>query len=325
MILKEWTQFLWNGGRSMLEIIDLYKHYNKTKAVDGIDFQVKKGEILGLLGPNGAGKSTAISMIATLFKPDKGEILYKGESVIKNPKAIQSRLGFVPQDIALYPTLTGMDNLKFWGKTYGLKGNELKSKIDEISEIIGIKDRLKERVDKYSGGMKRRLNIGCALLHNPEIIILDEPTVGIDPQSRNHILNFVKNINKNGTTVIYTSHYMEEVELLCERICIMDMGKIIASGTKDELIGLIDADEKTSLRIEGITDKMIDKMREINYAKDLIAAEDIISFNRKGNHINYSEIIDIISQEGGKLLSMDIKKPDLEYVFLQLTGRALRD
>ncbi|MBN2287229.1 MAG: ABC transporter ATP-binding protein [Tissierellales bacterium] len=309
----------------MLDIIDIHKAYNKTKAVEGISFQVKKGEMIGLLGPNGAGKSTAISMIATLFKPDRGEILYQGESIIKNPKVIQSKLGFVPQEIALYPTLTGMDNLKFWGRTYGLKGSHLKEKINEISEIIGIRDRLKERVDKYSGGMKRRLNIGCALLHNPEIIIFDEPTVGIDPQSRNHILNAVKEINRRGATVIYTSHYMEEVEFLCQRICIMDQGKIIASGTKDELIGTIDSDEKTTLKVEGLTEKMIEKMREISYARNLVVSDDSVIFNRKGNHVNYSEIIDAISQEGGKLLSMDVQKPDLEYVFLQLTGRALRD
>jgi len=309
----------------MLDIIDIHKAYNKTKAVEGISFQAKKGEMIGLLGPNGAGKSTAISMIATLFKPDRGEILYQGESIIKNPKAIQSKLGFVPQEIALYPTLTGMDNLKFWGRTYGLKGSHLKEKINEISEIIGIRDRLKERVDKYSGGMKRRLNIGCALLHNPEIIIFDEPTVGIDPQSRNHILNAVKEINRRGATVIYTSHYMEEVEFLCQKICIMDQGKIIASGTKDELIGTIDSDEKTTLKVEGLTEKMIEKMREISYARNLVVSDDSVIFNRKGNHVNYSEIIDAISQEGGKLLSMDVQKPDLEYVFLQLTGRALRD
>ncbi|HAE43679.1 MAG TPA: export ABC transporter ATP-binding protein [Clostridiales bacterium] len=309
----------------MLEIKNLYKHFNKTKAVDGISFSLEKGEILGLLGPNGAGKSTTISMIATLIKPDEGNIYYKGEDIVQNPKSIQSNLGFVPQEIALYPSLSGMDNLKFWGKTYGLKGKELTNRIEEVSEIIGISDRLKDRVDKYSGGMKRRLNIGSALLHNPELIILDEPTVGIDPQSRNHILDAVKRINKNGSTIIYTSHYMEEVEYLCTRTCIMDQGKIIATGTKNELIESINADEQIELIVENINDTILEAIKRFSFVENLMVDGDRIAFKRKGHNGSYGEILDIISGNGGKLQSMDIKKPDLEFVFLYLTGRALRD
>ncbi|MBV1756201.1 MAG: ABC transporter ATP-binding protein [Dethiosulfatibacter sp.] len=309
----------------MLEINNLYKHFNKTKAVDGISFKLEKGEILGLLGPNGAGKSTTISMIATLIRPDEGTILYKGEDIVKKPKSIQSNLGFVPQEIALYPSLTGIDNLKFWGKTYGLKGKELSTRIEEVSEIIGISDRLKDRVDKYSGGMKRRLNIGSALLHNPELIILDEPTVGIDPQSRNHILDAVKKINQMGSTIIYTSHYMEEVEYLCTRTCIMDQGRIIASGTKDELISSIDADEQIELIVENINETILNEIKRFKFVENLIVDKDRITFKRKGHNGSYGEILDIISRNGGKLQSMDIKKPDLEFVFLYLTGKALRD
>ncbi|HBH13186.1 MAG: ABC transporter, ATP-binding protein [Clostridiales bacterium 38_11] len=309
----------------MLEIKNLYKHFNKTKAVDGISFSLGKGEILGLLGPNGAGKSTTISMIATLIKPDEGNIYYKGEDIVKKPRSIQSNLGFVPQEIALYPSLTGMDNLKFWGKTYGLKGKELTNRIEEVSEIIGISDRLKDRVDKYSGGMKRRLNIGSALLHNPELIILDEPTVGIDPQSRNHILDAVKKINQNGSTIIYTSHYMEEVEYLCTRTCIMDQGKIIASGTKDELIESINADEQIELIVENVNETILSEIKKFSFVENLIVDGDRIAFKRKGHNGSYGEILDIISGNGGRLQSMDIKKPDLEFVFLYLTGRALRD
>jgi ABC-2 type transport system ATP-binding protein len=313
------------GEIKMLEIKNLYKHFNKTKAVDGISFSLEKGEILGLLGPNGAGKSTTISMIATLIKPDEGNIYYKGEDIVQNPKSIQSNLGFVPQEIALYPSLSGMDNLKFWGKTYGLKGKELTNRIEEVSEIIGISDRLKDRVDKYSGGMKRRLNIGSALLHNPELIILDEPTVGIDPQSRNHILDAVKRINKNGSTIIYTSHYMEEVEYLCTRTCIMDQGKIIATGTKNELIESINADEQIELIVENINDTILEAIKRFSFVENLMVDGDRIAFKRKGHNGSYGEILDIISGNGGKLQSMDIKKPDLEFVFLYLTGRALRD
>lgn len=309
----------------MLEIRNLKKSFNKTKAVDDISFEVKKGEILGLLGPNGAGKSTTISMIATLLKRDGGEILYKGKDIGKNPKEIQRELGFVPQEIALYPSLSGYENLKFWGKIYGLKGDNLRDKIEEISKIIGIDKRLKDKVEEYSGGMKRRLNIGSALLHNPEIIILDEPTVGIDPQSRKHILDSVKEINKKGSTVIYTSHYMEEVEYLCHRICIMDEGKIIAQGTKDELLQSISAEEKIILEVNNINEEIIDNINKIPYVKNTSTRDNSIIIQKKGNNVDYSEILEAVSNKGGHLTSMDIKKPDLEFVFLALTGRALRD
>ncbi len=309
----------------MLEIMNLKKHFNKTKAVDNISFKVEKGEILGLLGPNGAGKSTTISIISTLLKADEGKILYKGVDIEKNPKQIQSELGFVPQEIALYPSLSGYDNLKFWGRIYGLKGDKLKEKIKEVSQIIGIDKRLKDRVEEYSGGMKRRLNIGSALLHNPEIIILDEPTVGIDPQSRKHILDSVKEINKKGSTVIYTSHYMEEVEYLCDKICIMDEGKIIAQGTKEDLIQSISAEEKIILQVENISRKMIEEIKKIPYVDKIAYGENEITIQKKGNNVDYSEILELISKNQGHLTSMDIRKPDLEFVFLALTGRALRD
>ncbi len=309
----------------MLEIMNLKKYFNKTKAVDDISFMVKKGEILGLLGPNGAGKSTTISMIATLLKADKGKILYKGIDIEKEPKKIQNELGFVPQEIALYPSLSGYDNLKFWGRIYGLKGDKLKEKIEEVSQIIGIDKRLKDKVEEYSGGMKRRLNIGSALLHNPEIIILDEPTVGIDPQSRKHILDSVKEINKKGSTVIYTSHYMEEVEYLCDKICIMDEGKIIAQGTKDDLIKSISAEEKVILQVDNINQKMIEEIKIIPYVDKIAFFENEITIQKTGNNVDYSEILEAVSNNDGHLTSMDIKKPDLEFVFLSLTGRALRD
>jgi len=309
----------------MLEINNLKKYFNNTKAVDNISFKVEKGDILGLLGPNGAGKSTTISIISTLLKADEGSVLYKGLDIEKEPKKIQKELGFVPQEIALYPSLSGYDNLKFWGKVYGLKGDKLKEKIEEVSQIIGIDKRLKDKVEEYSGGMKRRLNIGSALLHNPEIIILDEPTVGIDPQSRNHILDAVKEINKKGSTIIYTSHYMEEVEYLCDKICIMDEGKIIAQGTKEELIQSVSAEEKIILQVENINDKMIEEIKKISYVNKAACVKKEIEVQKKGNNVDYSEILEAVSKNGGHLMSMDIKKPDLEFVFLALTGRALRD
>jgi len=254
----------------LLEVKNLVKEFKDIKAVDDISFTVKKGEVFGLLGPNGAGKSTTISMMSTLFKPTKGDILYKGESIIKNPKKIQKYLGVVPQEIALYPQLTGLDNLKFWGHAYGLRGNDLKTSIEEVSEVIGLTERLKSKVDNYSGGMKRRLNIGAALLHKPKIIIMDEPTVGIDPQSRNHILDTVLELNKKGMTIIYTSHYMEEVEKLCSNICIMDKGEVIAKGTKDQIVDILEGEKQIHIKFDNIYDNLIENIRTISYVEEVI-------------------------------------------------------
>ncbi len=255
----------------LLKVEELHKSYHDIKAVDGISFCVNEGDLIGLLGANGAGKSTTISIISTLIKPDSGRIFYRGQSTLKNPNIIQKSLGIVPQEIALYQELTGMDNMLFWGHAYGLKQDYLQRRIKEVSDIIGIDARLSDKVQTYSGGMKRRLNIGVALLHNPKLLIMDEPTVGVDPQSRNHILNTVKQLNQEGVSVIYTSHYMEEVEFLCKYIHIMDEGKIIASGTKTELVSMM--------------------------GDDWILPEQSVQSTR----------------------------PNLEDVFLELTGRALRD
>lgn len=227
----------------MIEIREIKKNFNKLEAVKGLSLTIEDGEILGLLGPNGAGKSTTISIISTLLPPTSGDVLYEGKSILKDPRNFRAILGVVPQEIALYPDLTGYENLKFFGKVYGLKGKKLEDQIEKVLQIIGLNGRAKEVVKNYSGGMKRRLNIGCALLHSPRVFIMDEPTVGIDPQSRNHILETVKALREEGMTIIYTSHYMEEVEYLCDRIYIMDHGEIIAAGTKEELKGRI-ADEE---------------------------------------------------------------------------------
>lgn len=310
---------------TLLEVSNIKKHFKEVKAVDDISFEVEKGEVFGLLGPNGAGKSTTISMISTLLKPNGGNIFYKGESILKNPRIIQQKLGVVPQEIALYPTLSGYQNLKFWGHAYGLRGKELKNRIKEVSEVIGLKDRLKDRVEKYSGGMKRRLNIGASLLHKPELLIMDEPTVGIDPQSRNHILDTVLKLNKEGMTIIYTSHYMEEVEYLCSRISIMDKGKIIASGTKDELVEIIKGHKKISLRFDKINQDLIVKLKKISYITDIdILDSEIILTTENGDNI-FKDIINTVGETDSSILSIDVKKPNLEAVFLHLTGRALRD
>ncbi|TAH62050.1 MAG: ABC transporter ATP-binding protein [Gottschalkiaceae bacterium] len=310
---------------ALLEITNISKKYKEIKAVDEISFEIKAGEVFGLLGPNGAGKSTTISMISTLIKPDNGDIVYNGESIIKKPKAIQNKLGVVPQEIALYPTLTGYDNLKFWGRAYGLKGKLLKERIEEVADIIGLKDRLRDRVDKYSGGMKRRINIGAALLHKPEILIMDEPTVGIDPQSRNHILDTVLQLNKEGMTIIYTSHYMEEVEYLCTRVSIMDKGKIIATGNKDELVNIIKGKKKTKIVFDNLNEELLGRLKGIDYIVNVEVMDNEVTLTTENGKDIFVDIISKVSSANSNILSVDIQKPNLESVFLHLTGRALRD
>lgn len=221
----------------MLELIDVCKNYNRMKAVDKLSFKLEPGQVLGMVGANGAGKSTCVSMIATLQKPDSGQILFDGHDIVNEPDAIRSHMGYVPQDIALYETLTGMDNMKFWGRSYGVRGRRLKEEIARVCDIISYDDvLLKKRVSECSGGMKRRLNIGVALLHRPSLVILDEPTTGIDIQSGRLILDAIEQLRAEGTAVIYVGHYMEEVERISTHICVMDGGRCKAYGPKEELL-----------------------------------------------------------------------------------------
>lgn len=309
----------------MLKVKNLYKNFGNIIAVDGINFEVKRGEVFGLLGPNGAGKSTTISIISTLIPPTKGEILFEGESIFENSKNLRQKLGMVPQDIALYPTLTGYENLVFWGNLYGLKGAELKKRINEVADIIGLNGRLKDKVEKYSGGMKRRLNIGAALLHHPELLIMDEPTVGIDPQSRSHILDTVLKLSAQGMTIIYTTHYMEEAEELCTRICIMDEGEIIASGTKQELVELVNEKTQINIKLDNISDNMLQIFKGIPGVYDATILDDTVTLFGENGDVLLAEIISKVSEENFKIKSIDIQKPNLEAVFLHLTGKALRD
>lgn len=310
---------------TLLKVENLYKDFGSIKAVDGISFEVKRGEVFGLLGPNGAGKSTTISMISTLISPRSGEVLFEGRNIFTEPKSLRQKLGVVPQDIALYPTLTGSENLSFWGSMYGLKGAGLKNRMEEVAEVIGLNGRLKDRVDKYSGGMKRRLNIGAALLHKPELLIMDEPTVGIDPQSRNHILDTVLELNRQGMTIIYTSHYMEEAEYLCSRICIMDQGKIIASGTQEELVELVKGERQVSLKLDKMDKDILERLKDIKGVTRAELAQDEIAVSGANVDNILADIIAKVTEHGSRISSIDVKKPNLEAVFLHLTGKALRD
>ncbi len=236
----------------MLELRNVKKYFKENRAVDGISFHVEKGEILGLIGANGAGKTTILSMIATLSRPDSGSIYYEGQDIVKNPTVLRCDLGYIPQEIALYNSLSGMDNLRFWGRANHIRGKELAHQIYEVSKIINFsKDDLNKKVSSYSGGMKRRLNIGAALLHKPTLIIMDEPTVGLDVEARNQILNTVIELKKQGTAIIYAGHYLEEMQKICDNICMIDRGKCVLFGKKDSLLQGKESLEQLYLEVTG--------------------------------------------------------------------------
>ncbi|WP_027963609.1 ABC transporter ATP-binding protein [Halalkalibacillus halophilus] len=310
----------------MLEAVGLRKVFKKNVAVDDINLYLEEGESVGLLGPNGAGKSTAISMISTLMDPTSGDVKWNGENVLKKPNKIRNVLGVVPQDIALYPELSAYENLKFFGKLYGLKGKELELKITSVLDIVGLEERKNEQVSKYSGGMKRRINIAVALIHDPQIIIMDEPTVGIDPQSRNHILEMVRRLNtEKGMTVLYTSHYMEEVERLCDRIYIMDHGKVIATGTKQELISILSSEETVLLTLDQSKQSFTERMKNLDGVLQVIENDTSLKLIvPKGSRL-LGSIFNIAESEEVQIVSANIQVPTLEDVFLHLTGRKLRD
>ena len=308
-----------------IEIQSLKKSFGDIHAVRGVWLDVTEGEILSLLGPNGAGKSTVISMLSGLLASDEGEASIMGHSVTRDPKAAKSSLGVVPQELAIYPDLSARENLVFWGKMYGLRGAVLKQRVDEVLEIIGLADRQKDHVGKFSGGMKRRVNIGVALLHKPDVVIMDEPTVGIDPQSRRHILDNVKELNAQGMTVLYTTHYMEEAAELSDRIAIMDHGEIIALGTHDELIKLVGEQTRLDLTLNVEVDGLLSQWRNVDGVSQIDADDGhVIALVDDSNRV-LPRFFDIAASKGMRITAVDIQEPNLETVFLHLTGRALRD
>ncbi|OZU87840.1 export ABC transporter ATP-binding protein [Virgibacillus indicus] len=310
----------------MLELVDLSKKFKQIYAVKNLNMFIEKGEIIGLLGPNGAGKSTAISMLTSLVEPTDGDVRFHNKSILKKPAPLRAVIGMVPQEIALYDDLTAQENLQFFGRIYRLKGAVLKKKIDEILELIGLTDRRKDVVKTFSGGMKRRLNIGVALLHDPEVIVMDEPTVGIDPQSRSYILETVKRLNaERQMTVLYTSHYMEEVEFLCDRIYIMDKGDLIASGTKEEIKRILSAEKTISIKADRFNDTFIDLLEQNPTINRVVAEEKEVTIITAKETNLFSDLIKMAEDTGIELNSVDVKTPTLEDVFLHLTGRALRD
>lgn len=308
----------------MLKIENLVKSFNGTIAVDRISFEVRKGEIFGFLGPNGAGKTTTINMISGLLKPDAGAIHLDGRDMLSGGPALRKNLGVVPQDVALYEELNAVENLRFWGGLYGLSGAPLRRRIDELLDATGLADRAKERVAGYSGGMKRRLNMAAGMVHKPKLLLLDEPTVGIDPQARNHMLGLVRVFAKQGTTILYTTHYLDEAESLCGRLAIIDHGRILASGTQDAIKRIVGENRllKVTGRFSGIAAERLQK--KIKSLTVVSAAENEAVFSLPVAQ-GTGRFLEALIAGGLEIENVGIKEPSLDSVFIKLTGRELRD
>lgn len=307
----------------MLEVKKLIKRYGSKLAVSDISFKVEKGEIYGLLGPNGAGKSTTINIITGLIKKDGGQVNVGGLDLDRELTKAKYLLGIVPQDLAIYNDLSAINNVKFFGALYGLTGSALQQQAMETLEFVGLKDKAKDKVKTFSGGMKRRLNIACGLVHRPQLLILDEPTVGIDPQSRNHIMEAILKLNREGMTILYTTHYMEEAEQLCNRIAIMDAGQIVAQGNLSELRSLIEENWYITLKVKGTPP--VEDLRAIAGVEKIDLNGNVLRFTCRGKHAQLKGILDITTHHQNEILDLSIDEPNLEDVFLTLTGKRLRD
>ena len=313
--------------KAILEVKDLVKKYGDFTAVNGVSFDIQEGEIFSLLGPNGAGKTTTISMLSTLYIPTRGEAFIGGHSITKEPMKVRNLIGVVPQDLALYEDLTARENLSFWGQMYGLSGKTLNTRIDTVLEQIGLTDKARQRVKTYSGGMKRRVNIGVGLLHKPQLLFMDEPTVGIDPQSRRAILDSVKDLNKQGMTVLYTTHYMEEAAELSDRVGIMDHGELIALGTQAELTKKVGEMETLILHVGENDDpeRLAAAIRTLAMVLKADVTDHTVTIIVPEAEEALAPAVTKANELGIKIHSVDMREPNLEAVFLHLTGRALRD
>jgi ABC-2 type transport system ATP-binding protein len=313
---------------SIVEVQALRKQYEPPKgvlAVDDVSFAIERGEIFSLLGPNGAGKSTTISMLSCLLRPSGGDALVDGHSVAGDAQAVKSVIGVVPQDIAVYPDMTARENLVFWGRMYGLPGAELKSRVDEVLELISLVDRQNDRVDKFSGGMKRRVNIGVALLHKPKVLYLDEPTVGIDPQSRRSILDGILALRDQGMTVLYTTHYMAEAQELSDRIGIVDHGKMIALGTHAELVKIVGEEARVDVTVDRALEGMVERWSGLRGVSKASIEEDHAELLVEDANEVLPHLFEEAAAGGSRITAVSVSEPNLELVFLHLTGRALRE
>ncbi|GAA0082710.1 ABC transporter ATP-binding protein [Clostridium sporogenes] len=310
---------------SIIEVNNVTKRFNDKLVLDNINFRIQEGEIFGLIGPNGAGKSTLINIITSILKSTSGDIKIGGYSITKEALKAKEYIGLVPQEIALIETVSAIDNLEFFGSLYGLKGKLLKERIDEALEVIGLKEKRREKVKKFSGGMKRRLNIAAAIMHHPKILIMDEPTVGIDPQSRNHIFEFTRKINREEkTTVIYTSHYMEEVEMLCNNLFIMDLGKEVAYGNKNYIKSMVGDKNRVILKLENYTGETLLNIRSLEGVVECEEEGRIIKLLVREKNFELNSLLKILENENIEIKGINFEEPTLEEVFLALTGKKLR-
>jgi ABC-2 type transport system ATP-binding protein len=314
-----------DGNGLVLDCKGLRKTFGDLIAVDGVGFHIAEGETYGLLGPNGAGKTTSISMISGLLERDAGDVTVDGSTLTTKSVKAKQGIGLVPQDLAIYPDLTARENLTFFAKLYSMSGGEMKTRVDEVLAIIGLSDRGDDRADEYSGGMKRRLNIGIGLLHRPRLLILDEPTVGVDPQSRNAILDSVEQLSTEGMAVLYTTHYMEEAERLCDRIGIIDHGKLMAEGTRRELIQLVGQHDRVRLVATGHLEEASAAAAGVAGVQEAGVRDGGIDLVVEDASDSLTEILRVVTEADAGVSSVDVDEPNLEAVFLHLTGRALRD
>lgn len=310
---------------NIVEAHQLKRHYGDFEAVKGVDFAIRKGEIFGLLGPNGAGKTTTISMLACLFAPTSGAATVAGFDLVKQPGEVKKRIGLVPQELALYPTLPARDNLLFFGRIYGLRGRELNERVAWALELVGLTERARDPIEKFSGGMKRRVNIAAGLLHRPEILFLDEPTVGVDPQSRHHIFENVERLNREGLTILYTSHYMEEVERLCHRVAIVDQGRIVALDTVKALVESIGGGIIHLGLMNGKAEAVAGQARTLPAVKSARRLDGRIEIETHRAQEALVGVLDLANRLEATVTSLQILEPNLETVFLHLTGKHLRD
>jgi ABC-2 type transport system ATP-binding protein len=313
------------GGEPVLVCRDLRKTYGDLVAVDGVSFTIAEGETYGLLGPNGAGKTTAISIVVGVLDRDGGEVLVDGEPLTPRRVRVKARIGYVPQELSVYPDLTGRENLRFFARLYGMSGAAARRRSDQVLEVVGLADRAGDLVKEYSGGMQRRLNIAAGLLHRPRLLVLDEPTAGVDPQSRNAILDSVEQLAGEGIAVLYTTHYMEEAERLCDRVGIIDLGVLRAEGSRRELVSLVGERDRVTLVTDGEPQVVLGRLSALPPVRSAEAADSRVELLVDDAHTALPAILETVTGTGAAVRSVTVTEPNLEAVFLHLTGKALRD
>jgi ABC-2 type transport system ATP-binding protein len=311
-LVKRYSDPSTNSGRSL-------------EAVRGLSFAIRQGEIFGFLGPNGAGKTTTISMLSCLLEPTEGTAIVAGHDVVKAPNEVKRRIGLVPQELALYPTLSARDNLDYFGRIYGLRGRALRQRVDEVLETVGLTERAKAAVKTYSGGMKRRLNIAAGLLHHPEVLFLDEPTVGVDPQSRNAIFEHVERLRDEGMTVLYTTHYMEEAERLCDRVAIIDEGCIVALDTPRKLIADLGGGIIHLGVANGVADGVLEQIQSLPMVKTATRFDGKVEIETVRAQEALIRLLELFNRTDTNITALQVLEPNLETVFLHLTGKQLRE